>query len=165
MSKFRRDLEVGKVGENIAKKALEFAGYLVTHGDGRKADLLVEGLICEIKYDIYANRSNNIAIEFFNSKTCKPSGLGSTSADLWIHVLSDTEVYICDVQDLKGFTEKIKPKRTIFSGGDKNADMWLYSKEDIISGCFLNLTKEVVDELIAKISSRKTYNAKHMDSN
>lgn len=89
----------------------------------------------EVKHDLYANRSGNIAIEFFNSKKSAPSGITATKADYWVHVLTDENGsvgYIVEVPNLKKFLDTVKPHRTITGGGDSNADLFLYKKEDIL---------------------------------
>lgn len=93
-------------------------------------------LTFEVKMDLYATKSGNICIEFFNSKKNIPSGIMITKADYWIHVLIENEImvpYIISVCELKKFISTTSPHKTITSGGDKNANLFLYKKEDILS--------------------------------
>lgn len=105
----------------------------------------------EVKFDIYASRSGNIAIEYWNSKKCSPSGVTATKADFWVHVLSESEIWIIKVSDLRSFCDKVKPFRTIENGGDDNSCMFLYKKEDIFKAPFLKIDKE---NLIEYLSSK-----------
>lgn len=89
----------------------------------------------EVKMDLYATKSGNLCIEFFNSKKNRPSGIMITKANYWIHVLIENEnivPYIIKVCELKNFINTILPHKTITNGGDKNADLFLYKKEDIL---------------------------------
>lgn len=88
----------------------------------------------EVKYDLYASKSGNWAIEYWNSKKNQASGIMATKADWWIHVVNEENLpvlYAITVTELKAFLDKNKPFRTISSGGDNNADLYLYKQEDI----------------------------------
>ena len=92
----------------------------------------------EVKHDLYANKSGNIAIETFNPKTGKDSGLGITKADLWVHI---TDIpYITSVKKLKEYVEENKPFRIIDCGGDDNATLYLYKADIILDAIFTPFT-------------------------
>ena len=44
----------------------------------------------EVKYDEMQAKTGNIAIEIYNPKSGKPSGLTATKANLWCQVLKDS---------------------------------------------------------------------------
>src|SRR5690606_11840147 len=94
----------------------------------------------EVKNDVYSAKSGNVAIEVFNTRQNKASGLTCTKADLWFHVISNV-VYVTTVEELKKFTNEVKPLRTIGSGGDGNAMLMLYKIEDI-----LEIFEEISDD-------------------
>ena len=85
----------------------------------------------EVKYDEMQAATGNIAIEVYNSKSNKPSGLSATKADLWCHVLKDS-VWITSVKKLKEFCKEHKPLRKVGAAGDGNASIFLYKTDDIL---------------------------------
>jgi hypothetical protein len=107
----------------------------------------------EVKYDKMSNKTGNIAIEFFNAKKGEASGISVTCADLWAQVLSPTELFITSVTRLRGYTEKTKPKRVIYAGGDDNSDMMLFDKDDILSVFFNihDLNKAQLTKVLKKL--------------
>lgn len=155
---FKASLNIGTQGEKFSRKMLESLGFKTEDGDGKIVDFwLIVGkkkYSCEVKFDVYANKSGNYAIETYNTKLCKPSGIMSTTCDLWFHALSENVIHFCICTDLKDFTEKTKPKKLIISGGDSNANLSLYAAENICGICLLELNKENLDELITKVDSR-----------
>ena len=152
---FKRDLQVGKAGESLARKKMESLGIKTADADGREADFYIvidnyKKFSCEVKYDLYAEKSGNLAIEYFNTKICKPSGIDSTLCHFWIHVLSPDEVYFSTVENLKKFVKSTKPFRDITSGGDQNSAMFLYRKETICGPCLILLNEESLCHLHPK---------------
>lgn len=139
---FKKDISIGKMGEKFARKQLEKLGYATKDGDGKKVDfwLIVaeKEIPCEVKFDVYAEKSGNLAIEYYNTKSCKPSGISSTTCELWFHVLGDDEIYYCRCKDLLDFTVKTKPFKDV-SGGDQNSQMYLYRKDAICGVALLLL--------------------------
>jgi len=85
----------------------------------------------EVKYDEMQAKTGNIAIEIYNSKSGKPSGLTATKANLWCHVLQDS-TWITSVEKLKEFCEDTPPFKSFNSVGDGNASILLYKTEDIL---------------------------------
>ena len=87
----------------------------------------------EIKYDLYAKRSGNMAIEYHNSKKDKASGIAATAADYWIHVFDKPqEAYIIETEGLKQALLELKPVRIVENAGDGNANLYLYKKEVLL---------------------------------
>lgn len=82
----------------------------------------------EVKNDIRSLASGNVAIEYHNSKSDKPSGIMATKADWWVHKICGT-LWIIRVSDLLSFTKTEKPVKVISSGGDKNANLLIYTVE------------------------------------
>jgi hypothetical protein len=85
----------------------------------------------EVKYDEMQAKTGNIAIEIYNPKSGKPSGLTATKANLWCQVLQDA-VWITSVKTLKKFCEETPPLKMFSSAGDGNAAILLYKTEDIL---------------------------------
>tara|TARA_R110000824_G_scaffold268532_1_gene457157 strand:+ start:653 stop:1150 length:498 start_codon:yes stop_codon:yes gene_type:complete len=91
----------------------------------------VEVFTVEVKYDEMQAKTGNIAIEIYNPKSGKPSGLTATKANLWCHVLQDS-AWITSVEKLKKFCEDTAPFKSFNSVGDGNASILLYKTEDIL---------------------------------
>ena len=85
----------------------------------------------EVKYDEMQAKTGNIAIEIYNPRSGKPSGLTATKATLWCHVLQDS-VWITSVEALRKFCEETPPFKLFSSAGDGNAAILLYKTEDIL---------------------------------
>lgn len=92
----------------------------------------------EVKYDIYEQKSGNLAIEIWNSKQNKRSGLSATTANIWCHVLS-SGVYIANTILLREWVDNHSPLRIIDKGGDNNATLLLYNSEYILKEIFYQL--------------------------
>ena len=140
---FVRDRAKGENAEDSVAKILSY------HWDVHKASDLKKGrfydwdlsaaqlgtgyevFTVEVKYDEMQAATGNIAIEVYNSKSDKPSGLSATKADLWCHVLKDS-VWITSVKKLKEFCKEHKPLRRVGAAGDGNASILLYKTEDIL---------------------------------
>jgi hypothetical protein len=142
---FLRDRAIGSQGESV------LIGILNKHGlkteinsDPKKNkdyDVKAYGFeqefTFEVKYDVYAARSGNIAIEFFNPKQGKASGVEATKADFWAHILTDPfSVWLSPVESLRTFIKNTKPLRIVSCGGDNNASLYLYRKDIILDGTF-----------------------------
>ena len=105
----------------------------------------------EVKYDEMQAKTGNIAIEFYNSKLDRPSGLSATKADLWCHVLKDS-TWITSVDKLKKFCEETTPFKSFNYAGDENASILLYKTEDVLE-IFERIDKCSKDELLQKINA------------
>ena len=94
----------------------------------------------ESKYDVYEAKSGNIAIEFFNPRSDKPTGIDATKADLWVHVLTNpTQAWVTKTGTLRRYIREIKPLRVIGCGGDSNASILLYERKKILPAIFHQL--------------------------
>ena len=105
----------------------------------------------EVKYDEMQAKTGNIAIEFYNSKLDRPSGLSATKADLWCHVLKDS-TWITSVDKLKKLCEETTPFKSFNYAGDENASILLYKTEDVLE-IFERIDKCSKDELLQKINA------------
>jgi len=139
MSSFLKSKDLGDYAEKEVEKLFSFMG-MTSKSNNIEYDLLVEydrPFSLEIKYDIYAAKSGNIAIEYFNTKKNKPSGIMASKADFWIYYLGEDSIYFITLKKLIEFTQKEQPFRLV-EGGDKNAALMLYKKDHILSS-FTNL--------------------------
>ena len=143
---FKKDLPVGQMGEYLVQQLLERIGMDCESNDDKYYDISAsfndKTLYVEVKLDLYAEKSGNIAIEFFNPKTGQPSGIGITKADIWAHVLMDKgspEIWMANVDKLKKFIETFPAKRVVPCGGDDNASLYLYDKDKILHETFVRM--------------------------
>lgn len=142
-----KSMRVGEIAEKLLIDTLNEFGFNAKKNEdhSKRYEFDVEATIngelvtFEVKFDVMAARTGNIAIEYWNSKKNEPSGLTATKAKYWVHVIEDDEqnklMYITEVVNLVGFIELNKPKRVIEGGGDNNANLYLYQKEEILK-CF-----------------------------
>ena len=144
---FKDDILKGEAGENILGSLLEKCGFAVTKSRGKndswdlKASLNGKDWYFEVKYDLYSLKSQNIAIEFHNSKTNKPSGISATKSDFWVHIIPSkpVKILVCPTDKLlklvkdavAGCHTDISPLRIVYGGGDKNSDMILFQLSNI----------------------------------
>ena len=106
----------------------------------------------EVKSDLMGKATGNIALEFWNSKKNEPSGLTATMADMWFHIFCE-EVWITNVLDLRVYVQNVKPAKVVFSGGDKNANLYIYKADKIFNDVFTridNLDKKKARDIIIK---------------
>jgi len=105
----------------------------------------------EVKYDEMQAKTGNIAIEIYNPRSGKPSGLTATKASLWCQVLKDS-VWITSVKALRKFCEETTPFKMFSSAGDGNAAILLYKTEDILT-IFERIDECKKDSVYQKIHS------------
>ena len=141
---FVKSNKLGKEGEELVKKHLIRCGCEVEFNTDKEKryDYDLSGKLdkkkftVEVKYDAMAQKTSNLAIEFFNDKKGEASGLTATKADLWAHVILDCDnptVWLTSVRRLKEFIETKKPWKIITGGGDNNASLYLYKDELILT--------------------------------
>lgn len=104
----------------------------------------------EVKNDVYALKSGNIAVEMFNPKSAKPSGLTATKSDLWVFMVGE-ELWVANTEALKKYVEENKPFRIIDSGGDNNAYIYLYKKDVLFPAVFHQINHLNDEELVKKL--------------
>lgn len=155
--KVQHDIKIGEAGEKLIISLLHKAKVKADKNEDKKkrSDFDIEcGLphggrtfTIESKYDLYASKSGNIAIEIYNPKTGKPSGLTITKADLWCHIV-DNEIYCTTVAQLKDFVDNNTPVKMVTAGGDDNATLLLFRIDDIIPQIFMRLDNLGKQELL-----------------
>lgn len=89
----------------------------------------------EVKNDIMAKDTGNIAIEVNNPRSGKESGINVTKSDIWVQIIDD-EIWACKSSVLKSFIKKNKPFKTIKYAGDGNATILLYKMQEILPAIF-----------------------------
>ena len=152
----------GKLGESIVFDLLEKAGFSCVYNAEKnyKYDILAYlnddiSYKIEVKNDEYSLQSGNVAIENWNTKKDKKSGLTSTNADIWCHIID--KPYFTSVKRLKSFCKDNKPFKKVERGGDKNARLLIYKIEKI-KPIFYSLEedenvihlKEILEELVCE---------------
>lgn len=104
----------------------------------------------EIKFDMMAEKTGNLAIEYWNSKKDSASGITATKAHIWIIcILDDVNITIwaTSVKVMKKFLDTTEPKRRISKGGDKNAELMLYDADLMLKAIFHRLDT-ITDSLV-----------------
>lgn len=101
----------------------------------------------EVKNDVMAHKTGNVAIEYYNSKSNKASGITATKADWWVHKITGN-LWIIRVSDLLTFTKEEKPHKIINGGGDKNADLLIYKVDHFTEKCRLLTDITSIEELL-----------------
>jgi hypothetical protein len=96
----------------------------------------------EVKFDRMAEKTDNIAIEIFNPKSNKHSGINITEADLWFHLIPDGDNITCwfnKTSAILKFIGEHAPKKTVELAGDQNATILLYSMNDTLDKVLFRL--------------------------
>lgn len=142
-----KELRIGQDGEDRVIQLFNDIGLPVERENAKTYDLVSgsPAFKVEVKNDIYAARSGNVAIEILNSRSNKASGLTATTSDIWAH-LAYSKIHICPTKKLKEFVNTATPHRIIEKGGDGNAMLLLF-KYDVILPIFTleeDITKEIV---------------------
>ena len=151
MNKFLNDLTKGKIGERALSELLDKISIAQKINTTKTYDLWADingsGYTFECKYDIMADKTGNIAIEYLNSKTNKPSGLMATEAYFWVIIFKSGEIWITKTDCLKDFVNKNSPDRNLDKAGDGNASIFLYKKEKILT-IFRRIDNMTSEELL-----------------
>lgn len=140
-------LRIGDEGESFAISVFQSADIEAEKNtvveDREFFDLLCKidkkKFTCEVKYDKMAQKTGNIAIEFYNSKSCKDSGIAVTKAKIWVHILQDGDnktMWVASVKELKKFIKNNPPFRTVMDVGDNNACLHLYKEDEVLGVVF-----------------------------
>jgi hypothetical protein len=154
----QRDLLIGKQAEQRLVTLLEKASFSCNIDNKYEWDIsatkklrkttlreaVTLSLTFEVKCDLMAAKTGNIAIEFYNTRSVKASGIDGTKADFWVHITD--AMYIIETNQLKSLIKSVKPKRIITSGGDGNASLYLYPTS-FLDENFRNLEKMSVKEI------------------
>jgi len=130
-------IDDGNKGEKIVVEIMTKKGFKCEKSDGKLYhDLTLNDDFIEVKFDKMSKKTGNIAIEYWNSKQDKPSGITATMAKFWAHIVFDKgtdnmKVYMTEVSKLRTWIVKHAPFKKIKGGGDDNADLLIYKMEDI----------------------------------
>lgn len=141
---YGRSKEVGRFGEQCLKCILEKAGAKVLENPARSKkgligwDLAVElgekKFTVEVKFDQMEAATGNVAVEYFNTKQARPSGILATKSDLWAFVLrKPTTVWACNTKALRDWFQTKPFYREVACGGDDNAAIRLYRRAELFS--------------------------------
>lgn len=148
MSRFISDLKRGNDAQQLVVQLFDNCGLtnepVNSRGPNRSFwDVATSGkdlnFTTEVKFDEYEAKSGNIAIETFNPRLSKPSGIGITKAFFWAHVLSGGVVWITATERLRIFMQENEPLRIVGKGGDGNAELHLYPSSVILPAIFTRI--------------------------
>ena len=156
---FLKDLGAGKVGENHVMDLLGKAGLNPQLNDKPKVNKwdieftfnnkLYTG---EIKFDLYATKSGNIAIEYYNPKSKVDSGVNATDAILWFHLLEGPKVHVCLVADLKKFLDEVLCDKHVKRGGQGgNSAMKLWQISNIFGPLMIEVDNSNISDVLIKL--------------
>lgn len=158
---FQRDLRLGQIGQQKVVDIFTKADIPIKENTDKKRlskyDLIFpfaeKDWTIEVKYDLYAAKSGNIAIEYFNPKTGKPSGIMATLSDFWIQVLTNPDkVFMIKTEKLRKFLSSRPAHRIIGSGGDGNASLLLYTMDSIL-GEFVEIDSNNIQQIMKELTS------------
>lgn len=141
---FKYDLAVGNKAEAMVQLIFGSNGITSDINTDRNEKYDIKAVLpdkriftAEVKFDLYCARSGNIAIEFYNPKQGKHSGVMATLADCWIHIItSPMSVWLTSVKSLKNYIATSPAYKTVACGGDDNSSMYLYKKDIIFGAIF-----------------------------
>ena len=129
---------MGGLAEEFVSGVCAAYGFEVRPNLGEPADFDYElaygqqKTTIEVKFDLYAERSGNIAIEFYNPKGGKPSGIERTKAVWWVHVLAKnhlpSEAYAIECGELRRLIREKPPPKIVPEAGDGNSSIYLYPR-------------------------------------
>ena len=156
----KQDFAKGKEGEDIVKALLSKDGIGCTDNKV-KSNLSYYDMssssenikfTVEVKNDLYAKKSGNIAIETYNPVSKKKSGISVTKSDLWAHIAMN-QVWIANTEALKDYIKNNKPLRTIKKAGDGNATIMLYKANKIFKDCFFRIENLTSEKIYSTVTS------------
>ena len=156
---FLKDLRAGKRGETIFLDMLAKHDIICQSNNSKvkselsKFDFKIGAKTFEIKYDLYEAKSGNVAIEYFNPKLAKASGVNITEADFWVFVLSDGSIWLTRTSILKDYIsvlDKVKGfVKNAINCGDGNSCSYIYDRKIIFDNIFIRLDTLNKEELIS----------------
>lgn len=141
MSNFKYCKKVGTSAEDVVAGHLTSLGCSITDRPTARFDeydmevQLPSGEVVtiEVKYDKMQAQTGNLAIEYFNPRSNRPSGILSSLSDFWAFRIDRPEgVWLVCRKTLLNFISKVKPLRIIERAGDGNAGVMLYECEQIL---------------------------------
>lgn len=160
---FRSDLGFGRCGEKRFVSVLEKFGISCQLNQQEQTlelwDVRINfqgySMSFEVKFDMLAKTTRNVAIEYYNPKQNKNSGITATNADFWVFVFDKPpEIYLAGVQQLRQYIDKNVSARDVF-GGDDNSYMKLYNKEKILQDVFVRIDNIDVEKFGLELLNRR----------
>ena len=150
---------IGNQAEEAVIDLLENFGLLCSKSQGKNSFYDIEAitpdgqtLFFEVKFDKMSCVTQNLAIEYFNPKLNKLSGISVTDSDFWIFAFGHPlQLWLAGVADLKDYIGRNPPFKVIDVGGDKNASLYLYKKDKLLSEIFIridNLEKDTLTSML-----------------
>lgn len=147
MNKFLNDRDRGTIAEQEVVKIFNKANVVSLIDDTVRSawdiksfsDNSKDVITTEVKFDEREATSGNLAVEVYNPRLGKPSGLTVTKAFFWCYVLADLAVWITPVKVLKVYVDNNPPARIIDRGGDGNATLYLYVSSVILAEVFYRI--------------------------
>ena len=140
---FNKDRKIGTSGEILVVSLYDKCGCLHSEiVNSEFYDIITTGYLeftTEVKVDVVERYSGNIAIEYYNPKSNKPSGINNTRADFWVCVLYPQYVWLANTNVLKDYISKNSPLRTVIGGGDNNSNFHLYKSSKILADIFIRI--------------------------
>lgn len=172
--KFSESIKVGRIGEELVKQLLDWAGVNTSYNDSSDvATLKKHDIRCELngvlfsvesKFDSKQSETGNICVEYANPRTGKPSGLLATTAELWAIVLRDPmAVWVCRTKDLQGYFESTKPIKTVLRAGDGNASVRIFNSDHLLNSICRRIDEEPPWEVLSILTTlllKKSVNGK-----
>ena len=146
---FKESLQEALLVEEEVSNLLRRFGFEVFSNDDKKTNKFYDfsahsetlSFTSEVKFDKKATETKRLAIEVFNARLNRPSGLMATHADCWIQVLDKPrEIWIAKTSDLRLWVDQnLKHASTFRYGGDKNAYLLCFYKDMILPSVFMRL--------------------------
>ena len=133
---FRKQLLSGHYNELRVALYFMLRGHAVRLGfDGQSFDLTVvpgpefgsrAPFRVEVKWDRHSQQSGNCYFEFRNTRSGQPSGVASSQADWWCHVLGEGErALLMPLKVLRGWLESGGFRELSTRGVDSNSRGWI----------------------------------------
>ena len=125
--------------KNPAKKLRDKVGWDIRFTlDGLEFD-------AEVKTDKMMARTGNLAVEYWNPRSDKPSGIFASTSELWVVVTGD-EIWACGTLDLR---ERMSGPclRDVRVAGDGNASLKLFRRGDVFGTLFRRINDANSEEL------------------
>ena len=155
----KEDFAKGKEGEDLVKQLLAKAGIESSGNETRanlsyydmSSDLGDKNFTVEVKNDLYAKKSGNIAIEIYNPKSKKKSGISITKSDLWVHIALG-ETWVAKTEAIRDYIRNNKGREITYAG-DGNATILLYEARKIFNSCFSRIDNVSGKEIYSLITN------------
>lgn len=150
MANIHKSFATGDIGEKILLNYLKSIQLSCGKNiDDKKADYDIwcefDGFrwTFEVKNDVMSLRTDNLALEFFNSKSNKESGITITKADFWVYTFGHEMegIWVGKVERIRDYIQTRKPKKIMYSVGDGNADIMLFDKQAFLKDLFIDVSK------------------------